>query len=523
MNKIENYGIFNSKINYNLSVEKLYKITIQKNQGLLTSNGVLSVNTGNFTGRSPKDRYIVKDNITSERIWWGKINRPIKETVFNLLYKKVTKYLSGKELYVRDSSACASDKYKIKIRTICELPWNDLFVFNMFIRDKLENKNLDWTIISAPNFLADPINDGIENKNFSIINFSKKIILIGGTAYTGEIKKGIFSVLNFLLPVYENVLPMHCSSNYSKKGETSIFFGLSGTGKTTLSTDKKRSLIGDDEHGWDQKNNIFNFEGGCYAKVLNLSQKDEPSIYDAIKHGALLENVILDSSGIVDYKDKSISHNTRVSYPLYHIKNIVNPSIGNNPKNIFFLTADAFGVLPPISKLSSNQAAYHFISGYTSKLAGTEIGINDPMPVFSACFGSPFMPLHPTVYADMLIKKIKKSNVNIWLVNTGWIGGPFGIGNRIELKYTRAIINAANDGELDKINSGKYKVHPVFNFLVPIVCPNVPNEILSQKNLWKEKSEYYKNLNKLAVHFKNNFKKFQKFASNEIINAGPNL
>ena len=386
-----------------------------------------------------------------------------------------------------------------------------------------KNQNQDWTIISAPNFEADPQNDNIENKNFSIINFSKKIILIGGTAYTGEIKKSIFSVLNFILPKNNNVLPMHCSANFSKNGETSIFFGLSGTGKTTLSTDKGRSLIGDDEHGWDQDNNIFNFEGGCYAKVLNLSKKDEPDIFNAIKPGALLENVILDSDGVVDYKNKSISQNTRVSYPIHHIKNIVIPSLANNPKNIFFLTADAFGVLPPISKLSSNQAAYHFISGYTSKLAGTEIGIDDPMPIFSACFGSPFMPLNPLVYANMLIKKIEKNNVKTWLVNTGWIGGPFGIGRRIDLKYTRAIINAANDGELEKINLGKYNVHPVFNFLTPKTCPNVPDEILNQKCLWKKESEYYKNLNKLALHFKNNFKKFKKFASNEIIIAGPNI
>ena len=523
MNNIDSYGILNSKVHYNLSVEELYKITIHKKQGVLTNDDVLSVNTGKFTGRSPKDRYFVKDKITSENIWWSEINKPVKESVFNLLYKKVTKYLSDKELYVRDSSACAIDKYQINIRTICELAWNDLFIFNMFIREKSVNQNQDWTIISAPNFKADPQNDNIENENFSIINFSKKIILIGGTAYTGEIKKGVFSVLNFILPKNKNVLPMHCSANSSKNGETSIFFGLSGTGKTTLSTEKGRSLIGDDEHGWDQDNNIFNFEGGCYAKVLNLSQKDEPDIFHAIKPGALLENVILDSDGVVDYKDKSISQNTRVSFPIYHIKNIATPSTGNNPKNIFFLTADAFGVLPPISMLSSNQAAYHFISGYTSKLAGTEIGVDDPIPIFSACFGSPFMPLNPLIYADMLIKKIEKSNVKTWLVNTGWIGGPFGVGRRIDLKYTRAMINAANDGVLDKINLAKYNAHPVFNFLIPKVCPNVPDEILSQKNLWKKESEYYKNLNMLALHFKNNFKKFERFASNEIIIAGPNI
>ena len=520
---LDEYGISGSKVHHNLSVEELYKITIQKNQGTLTNNNVISVNTGKFTGRSPKDRYIIRDKITNKNVWWGDINKPLEEHIFNKLYKKITKYLSGKDVYVRDSSACAIEKYKIKIRTICELPWNDLFVHNMFINDTSGNKNIDWIIISAPSFLANPIEDQLENENFSIINFSKKIIIIGGTAYTGEIKKSIFSVLNFILPLYENVLPMHCSSNYGNNGDTSIFFGLSGTGKTTLSTDNYRKLIGDDEHGWDQENNIFNFEGGCYAKVLDLSEKNEPDIYNAIKPGALLENVVLDSRGNVDFKDKSISHNSRVSYPLDHIKNILNPSVGDNPKNIFFLTADAFGVLPPISKLSPYQAAYHFISGYTSKLGGTEIGIDDPIPIFSACFGSPFMPLHPTVYAEMLIEKIEKNNLNIWLVNTGWIGGPFGVGKRIELKFTRAMINSANNGELDKINSEKYRIHKVFNFMQPTICPNVPDEILSQKKIWKNQSEYYGKLIELASHFKNNFEKFKEFSSKKILQGGPTI
>ena len=523
MPTLESYGILGSRINYNLSKKDLYKITIQKNQGRLTINNVLSVNTGKFTGRSPKDRYIVRDNITNNFVWWGDINKPLEKVIFNKLYKKITKYLSGKELYVRDSSACAKDKYKINIRTICELPWNDLFVQNMFIKNQSKAKNIDWTIISAPNFLANSLDDGLENENFSIINFSKQIILIGGTAYTGEIKKGIFSVLNFTLPLRENVLPMHCSSNYGNNGETSIFFGLSGTGKTTLSTDKDRKLIGDDEHGWDQENNIFNFEGGCYAKVFNLSKENEPDIYNAIKPGALLENVVLDSKGEVNYKDKSISHNSRVSYPLSHINNIINPSIGNNPKNIFFLSADAFGVLPPISKLSSNQAAYHFISGYTSKISGTEIGINDPLPIFSACFGAPFMPLHPTVYAEMLIKKIESNNINIWLVNTGWIGGSFGVGKRIELKFTRAMIRSANNGELDKVNSGKYLTNSVFNFIQPTVCPNVPDKILSQRAMWKDESKYEDKLIELAIHFKKNFEKFEDLSSKRTIQGGPKI
>ena len=334
---LDQYNITDSKIHYNTDPKDLYKITISKGQGILTSDGTLSVNTGKFTGRSPRDRYIVKDEKTKNKVWWGDINRPFNEVQFSKIEDKLSKYLSGKNLYVRDCSACASQKSEIKIRTICELPWSDLFIHNMFLRNSLEGKEVDWTIICAPNFIADSEELGTDNSNFSIINFSKKKILIGGTAYTGEIKKGIFSVLNFLLPVNENTLPMHCSANTSDKGETSIFFGLSGTGKTTLSTDKNRKLIGDDEHGWDNNNTIFNFEGGCYAKVLDLSEDKEPDIFNAIRPCALLENIVLDRNGVVDYNDSSITQNSRVSYPIHHIKNSVKPSIGSKPKNIFFL------------------------------------------------------------------------------------------------------------------------------------------------------------------------------------------
>lgn len=518
---LDQYNITDSKIHYNTDPKDLYKITISKGQGILTSDGTLSVNTGKFTGRSPRDRYIVKDEKTKNKVWWGDINRPFNEVQFSKIEDKLSKYLSGKNLYVRDCSACASQKSEIKIRTICELPWSDLFIHNMFLRNSLEGKEVDWTIICAPNFIADSEELGTDNSNFSIINFSKKKILIGGTAYTGEIKKGIFSVLNFLLPVNENTLPMHCSANTSDKGETSIFFGLSGTGKTTLSTDKNRKLIGDDEHGWDNNNTIFNFEGGCYAKVLDLSKDKEPDIFNAIRPCALLENIVLDKDGVVDYNNSSITQNSRVSYPIHHIENSVNPSLGSNPKNIFFLTADAFGVLPPISKLSPAQAAYHFISGYTSKLAGTEVGINDPVPNFSACFGAPFMPLHPGVYAKMLIDKINNCDVKVWLVNTGWIGGPFGVGKRIALKYTRSIINAVNTGELHKINHGKYREHSIFKFKIPVVCPEVPSNILSQKEMWGDDKKLYSSLVVLANHFNKNFEKYINDISDDTLSGGP--
>ena len=518
---LDQYNIIDSKIHYNTDPKDLTDITVSEGMGNLTSDGTLSVNTGKFTGRSPRDRYIVKDQKTKNKVWWGDINRPFDEVLFSKIEDKLSNYLSGKDLYVRDCSACSSEKSEIKIRTICELPWSDLFVHNMFLRNSLEGKAVDWTIICAPNFIEDSEKLGTDNSNFSIINFSKKKILIGGTAYTGEIKKGIFSVLNFLLPVNENTLPMHCSANTSDKGETSIFFGLSGTGKTTLSTDKNRKLIGDDEHGWDVDNTIFNFEGGCYAKVLNLSREKEPDIFNAIRPCALLENIVLDRNGVVDYNDSSITQNSRVSYPIHHIKNSVKPSIGSNPKNIFFLTADAFGVLPPVSKLSYNQAAYHFISGYTSKLGGTEVGINDPIPNFSACFGAPFMPLHPSIYAEMLISKLESCKADVWLINTGWIGGPFGLGKRIELNYTRKIIDSINSGELDKLNSGKYRTHSIFNFKIPVTCPGIPEKILSQKKLWDDDDKLWDALQNLSNYFKENFKKFESKIPKEIKSGGP--
>jgi phosphoenolpyruvate carboxykinase (ATP) len=523
---LQEYGIIDAKVNYQLSPEQLHNSTISKGQGVETSSGALAVNTGEFTGRSPKDRFIVKDDVTKDRVWWGNINIPFDSDKFESLYNKVVDYLSHKEVFVRDSYVCADDNYRTNIRVINEYPWSNLFAYNMFLRpteEELEQFDPEWLVVNAPGFMADPEVDGTRQHNFAILDFTRKIALIGGTGYTGEIKKGIFSALNFILPVFKNTLPMHCSANVGKDGDTAIFFGLSGTGKTTLSTDPDRSLIGDDEHGWTNENTVFNFEGGCYAKVINLSRESEPEIYDAIKKGAILENVIMNDNGDVDFKDTSITQNTRVSYPIYHIENIQKPSIGKNPKNIFFLTADAFGVLPPISKLTPGQAAYHFISGYTAKVAGTEEGIDEPLPSFSACFGAPFMPLNPTKYAEMLSKKMQESGVNVWLVNTGWTGGPYGIGSRMKLKYTRAMITAAMNGELEAVNKGNYHVHSIFGVEQPRVCPNVPTEVLSPRKTWNDDEGYYNTADKLAKSFKENFKQFESYANKDILAGAPKV
>ena len=520
---LENYGIKNNNIHWNLSSEELIEICLENNLGKLTDTGALAVNTGKFTGRSPKDRFIVKDEISQNHVWWdGNINQPFNEKKFDRLYNKVISYLSTKELYVRDAFAISDKKYQVSLRVITELPWVSLFAYNMFIepnKSELENFNPKWLVLQAPSFMAIPNEDGTRQENFTILNFKRKVILIGGSGYTGEVKKGIFSALNFTLPVFNKVFPMHCSANEGEKGDTAIFFGLSGTGKTTLSADKNRKLIGDDEHGWTPDNRIFNIEGGCYAKVIDLSAESEPEIFGAITKGALLENVVFKKgTNQVDFLDTSITQNTRVSYPINHIENIKTPSIGNNPKNIFFLTADAFGVLPPISKLTPGQAAYHFISGYTAKVAGTEEGVNEPLPSFSACFGAPFMPLHPTKYAEMLSEKMKKNNVKVWLINTGWTGGPYGIGNRMKLKYTRAMINSALNGKLDNVD---YIQHPIFKLLIPVSCKNVPAEVLNPRDTWTNKDAYDTKAKELAKSFHKNFERFKDLANDEILNGSP--
>ncbi|NND63875.1 MAG: phosphoenolpyruvate carboxykinase (ATP) [Flavobacteriaceae bacterium] len=519
---LEPYKINASKVNYQLSARELHQETLLKKQGKLASSGALAVNTGEFTGRSPKDRFIVKDDITKDRIWWGDINIPFESDKFDALYDRITGYLEDKEVYVRDCYACADVNYKLNIRVINEYPWSNMFVFNMFLRpneEELESFDPEWVVVNAPGFMAIPDRDGTRQHNFAILNFTRKVAIVGGTGYTGEIKKGIFSALNFILPVFKNTLPMHCSANVGEEGDTAIFFGLSGTGKTTLSADPNRKLIGDDEHGWTAENTVFNFEGGCYAKAIDLSEDKEPDIYRAIKPGAILENVIMDENGVVDYTDSSITQNTRVSYPIYHIDNIQIPSIGHNPKNIFFLTADAFGVLPPISKLTPGQAAYHFISGYTAKVAGTEEGIDEPLPSFSACFGAPFMPLHPTKYAEMLSAKMQEAGVNVWLVNTGWTGGPYGEGKRMKLKYTRAMITAAMEDQLEDVD---YVMHPIFGLNVPQSCPNVPSEVLNPRDTWGDREAYDKKAQALANSFNENFKQFEEFANEEIMAGAPN-
>ena len=507
---------------YQLSPAELVDAALKRNEGVLADTGALAIDTGEFTGRSPKDRFIVEDEITRKSVWWGKVNIKFDADKFDSLFEKVTTYLAGKDIFVRDSSACANEKYHIDIRVITETAYQNLFVHHLFLRPEVVDADAipEWTVIAAPGFRANPEIDGTRQHNFSIINFSKKIILIGGSGYTGEIKKGIFSVLNFILPHDKKVLSMHCSANTGAKGDTAIFFGLSGTGKTTLSADPERNLIGDDEHGWSDYT-IFNFEGGCYAKCIDLTAEKEPQIFNAIKFGSLLENTnFIKGTRTVNFSNIDKTENTRVAYPLYNINNAVMPSIGDVPKNIFFLTADAFGILPPVSKLSAEQAMYHFISGYTAKVAGTEAGITEPNATFSACFGEAFLPLNPVTYAELLGNKIKKHQVKVWLINTGWTGGPYGTGKRMKLKYTRAMISAALNGELDNV---KYNEHPVFNLQMPQSCPNVPDNLLDPKNTWANAENYDEKANDLAALFVKNFEQYAPFCKPEIINAAPNV
>jgi phosphoenolpyruvate carboxykinase (ATP) len=434
----------------------------------------------------------------------------------------VLNYLNAKEeLWVRDAYACADPQYRLNIRVINEHPWSNLFAYNMFLRpteQELSNFEPDWHIIQAPGFKADPAVDGTRQHNFAIVSFTEKTILIG-TGYTGEMKKGIFTILNYLLPHKLNVLSMHCSANMGKDGDVAVFFGLSGTGKTTLSADPNRKLIGDDEHGWTN-DSVFNFEGGCYAKCIDLTEEKEPEIFRAIKPGALVENVtFFDNSRQIDFSSKSITENTRVSYPLHYISNAQEPSMGGLPKNIFFLTCDAYGVLPPISKLSPGQAMYQFISGYTARVAGTEAGVTEPKATFSACFGAPFLPLHPGKYAEMLGEKMRTHQVNVWMINTGWSGGGYGVGNRMKLSYTRAMITAALNGELDQV---EFEKHPVFGMLMPKMCPGVPKELLHPRYTWTDRAAYDQAAIKLAEMFIQNFEKYAAGVSEEILQSAPN-
>ncbi|MCB0703749.1 MAG: phosphoenolpyruvate carboxykinase (ATP) [Saprospiraceae bacterium] len=506
---------------WNQSPEMLMEQTICRNMGVLSDTGALVVETGKFTGRSPKDRFIVKDAKTANAVDWNAINISFEPENYASLRTKILDYFKEKEVFIRDAYACADPEYRMNLRLVSEYPWSNLFAYNMFLRPgpaEIASFEAEWSILCAPGFEADPAIDGTRAANFAIINFSAKEILIGGTGYTGEIKKGIFSVLNFVLPHEKNVLSMHCSANVGAADDVAVFFGLSGTGKTTLSADPSRALIGDDEHGWSE-NGIFNFEGGCYAKTINLSAETEPEIYGAIRHGAILENIrFFKDTRVPDYENDELTENTRVSYPIHFIPNALVPSYAGLPKNIFFLTCDAFGVLPPISKLNPSQAMYHFISGYTAKVAGTEEGITEPEATFSACFGAPFMPLHPTAYADMLGKKIQEHQVNIWLVNTGWTGGGYGEGTRMKLRYTRAMIHAALDGQLMKV---PFENMDIFGLKIPTACPGVPDELLNPRNTWANKDAYDAKTKSLAIAFEKNFSKFADQATPEMLKAAP--
>ncbi len=505
-----------------LTVEQLIEKALLNNEGQITDNGAFAADTGEFTGRSPKDKFVVVDAETKDVVWWGDVNNKIETEQFDALLSKVLAHLQNREVFIRQSYACADAEYRLNIEVVTETAYQNIFANNLFLRptrDELDSQSPEWLIIAAPSFLANPLLDGTRKHNFTMIDFTKKIILIGGSGYTGEIKKGIFTVLNYVLPHQKQVLSMHCSANIGVQNDTAIFFGLSGTGKTTLSADPNRKLIGDDEHGW-ANHSVFNFEGGCYAKCVDLSQEKEPQIWSAIKNGALVENVrFFPGTNKVDYTDISVTENTRVAYPIDFIDNIACPSVGQIPENIFFLTADAFGVLPPISKLTPNQAMYHFISGYTAKVAGTEAGVTEPQATFSACFGKAFLPLHPAKYAEMLGRKlISNPNIKVWLVNTGWSGGAYGVGSRMKLAYTRAMITAALEHKFDNID---FITHSVFGIAMPQSCPDVPSELLNPRNTWADETEYDGTANHLAELFNANFKQYADGCSQEILSAAP--
>lgn len=509
------------KVFSNLSPAELIEHALRRKEGFLSSNGALVADTGKFTGRSPQDRYIVRDAKTADSVWWSEINIPFDGEKFDHLLTKVKNHLADQDLFVRYAFAGADPSHQMKLKIVNTLAWHNLFCYNMFLRpskDELKSFQSDFTIICAPDFQADPAVDGTKSPNFAILDLSRRMILIGGTAYAGEIKKGIFSVLNFLLPHEKGVLSMHCSANRGKDGDTAIFFGLSGTGKTTLSADPDRQLIGDDEHGWTG-NSVFNFEGGCYAKVVDLTREKEPEIFDAIKFGSIVENTrFKPGTREIDFANRSVTENTRTAYPIHYIPNAVLPSIGGIPKNIFFLTADAFGVIPPISKLSKSQAMYHFISGYTAKVAGTEMGVTEPKLTFSACFGAAFLPLHPTEYAKLFGEKMEQHEVNVWLINTGWTGGAYGTGSRMKLSHTRAMIKAALEGSLE---FAPFRKDPIFGFSVPEICPDVPFEVLNPRNTWKNVEDYDQTANGLANAFIANFEKFKDFSDENILKGAP--
>lgn len=507
---------------WNFPTAALYEQAVRRREGILAHMGPLVVRTGDHTGRSPNDKFIVREPSCEDKICWGEVNRPFAPEQFERLHQRVVAYLQGREVFIQNCYAGTDPAYRIPIRVITETAWHSLFAQTMFIleRDpaKLAAHVPKFTVINLPNSHAVPEVDGTNSQVFIVVNFQKKMVLIGGTSYAGEIKKTIFTILNYLLP-QSHILPMHCSANMGPGGDTALFFGLSGTGKTTLSADPGRTLIGDDEHGWSDRG-IFNFEGGCYAKVIRLSKEAEPEIYETTrKFGTILENVAIDTTTRrLDLNDDSLTENTRAAYPIGYIPNATKAGLGEHPKNIVFLTADAFGVMPPIARLTPQQAMYHFLSGYTAKVAGTEKGVTEPQATFSTCFGAPFMALHPSVYANMLGEKIAKHQVDVWLVNTGWTGGPYGVGTRMKIGYTRAMVNAALEGDLEGIPT---QADPVFGFQIPTACPDVPPEVLIARNTWKDSNAYDAKAKELAGRFIENFRQFANNLSAAVQEGSP--
>src|SRR5918997_846844 len=510
-------------VHENLPPARLVEAAVRRREGRLAGNGALVAKTGKRTGRSPKDRFIVEDDVTHERVDWGAVNKRFSAQAFEALLDKAMSYLGNlEEFYVVDAYAGADPRYRLNLQVATEYAWHALFAHQLFRRPshkELEDFEPEWTVISVPEFLAEPEEDGTESETFVGIDFSRKVVLVAGTRYAGEIKKSIFSVLNFVLPTEHSVLPMHCSANVGDEDDVALFFGLSGTGKTTLSADPERRLIGDDEHGWSDEG-VFNFEGGCYAKTIDLSEEKEPQIWDAIRFGAVLENVGMErQSREVDYSDRYITENTRVAYPLEYIENSMPEGRGGHPEAVLFLTADAFGVLPPISALTPEQAAYYFLSGYTAKLAGTEADMESEVEAtFSTCFGAPFLPLSPNVYATMLAERMREHGTRCYLINTGWSGGPYGVGSRIDITETRAMVSAVIGGKLD---GAETREDPFFGLHVPKEVPGVPTGVLDPRSTWDDKDAYDEQARKLADLFTENFKKFEGEVSEEVKKAGP--
>jgi phosphoenolpyruvate carboxykinase (ATP) len=520
---LEPHGIRNvERVYWNLSVPALYEEAVRRREGLISAGGPIVCRTGQHTGRSPNDKFIVREPSSEEQVWWSRVNRPVEPQSFDALYQRMLNYVEGRELFVQDCYAGADARYRLRVRVVTEQAWHSLFARHMFIEppDTAERPahTPDFTVIDLPGLRADPATHGTNSEVFILLNFAKKLVLIGGTSYAGEIKKSIFTVMNYVLPL-RNVLSMHCSANVGAAGDVALFFGLSGTGKTTLSSDSDRGLIGDDEHGWSE-DGVFNVEGGCYAKMIRLSAEAEPQIYAATRRfGTVLENVKMDAATReLDLHDDSLTENTRGAYPIEFIGNAVLSGQGGHPRNIIMLTADAFGVLPPIARLSPAAAMYHFLSGYTAKVAGTERGVTEPKATFSACFGAPFMVLHPTVYAKFLGDKIARHDARVWMVNTGWTGGPYGVGARMQIAHTRAMIRAALAGALDDV---PYKTDPVFNLDVPQSCPGVDPDVLAPRSTWAHPADYDAQARHLARMFVDNFESFDAQAPPDVRAAGP--